>query len=70
MSLAIRLLDFEAAHERHTGAKEDAIRTELDLPVARYYQLLHKTIDTPEAIRHNPMLCARIRQRITRHRRP
>lgn len=56
-----RILDFEARSWPHAGAKEEAIRVELGLSAARYYQLLNAVIDTPAAIRRDPMLSNRVR---------
>ena len=55
-----RILDFERESWRHAGAKQDAIRTEFSLTSARYYQLLNAVIDTPAAVRHDPMLVRRL----------
>ena len=54
------ILDFERQWWRHAGAKEEAIRSQFSLPAARYYQLLNAVIDTPEALRHDPMLVRRL----------
>lgn len=59
-ALQLRILDFEREWWRHAGAKEDAIRTEFSLTAARYYQLLNAVIDTPAAVRHDPMLVRRL----------
>lgn len=61
------ILDFEARWfgaqwRRHTGAKEEAIRADLGLSPARYYQLLGRLIDTTEAQEHDPMLVKRLRR--------
>jgi hypothetical protein len=61
------LLDFEARWwaaqwRRHAGAKEEAVRAELGLSPARYYQLLGRLIDTTEAQEHDPMLVKRLRR--------
>lgn len=55
-------LAFEAEWRRHGGAKEEAIRSEFDLSPARYYQLLGRLIDSPDAIAHDPMLVRRLRR--------
>ena len=55
-----RILAFEKQWWRHVGAKEDAIRSEFGLSVARYYQLLNAVIDLPAAVRHDPMLVRRL----------
>ena len=58
--------DQEDAHEaewrRHVGAKEEAIRADLGMSPARYYQLLGRLIDTAEAQEHDPMLVKRLRR--------
>ncbi len=54
------ILDFERQWWRHVGAKEDAIRAEFGLTAARYYQLLNAVINSPEAVRHDPMLVRRL----------
>ncbi|MDA4894790.1 MULTISPECIES: DUF3263 domain-containing protein [Microbacterium] len=56
------LLAFEARWPRHSGAKEEAIRVELDLPPARYYLLLDRLIDTAPALEHDPLLVRRLRR--------
>jgi hypothetical protein len=56
------ILDFEAEWRRHAGAKEEAIRADLGLSPARYYQLLGRLIDTAEAQQHDPMLVKRLRR--------
>jgi hypothetical protein len=57
-----RILEFERLWWRHAGAKEHAIRTEFGLSAARYYQLLNAVIDTPAAVRHDPMLVRRLQR--------
>ena len=56
------LLAFEAELRRHAGAKEEAIRSELGMSPARYYQLLGRLIDTSDAQAHDPMLVKRLRR--------
>lgn len=56
------ILAFENEWRRHAGAKEEAIRAELDLSPARYYQLLGRLIDTADAQAHDPMLVKRLRR--------
>ncbi|WP_396667910.1 DUF3263 domain-containing protein [Microbacterium sp. R86528] len=61
------ILEFEREWRRHVGAKEEAIRAELALSPARYYQLLGRLIDTVPAQEFDPMLVKRLRrQRDTR----
>lgn len=57
---AERILAFERQWWRHAGAKEAAIRAEFGLSAARYYQVLNAVIDSPAAVRHDPMLVARL----------
>jgi hypothetical protein len=56
------ILAFEAEWRRHAGAKEDAIRAELGLAPARYYQLLGRLLDSAAALEHDPMLIKRLRR--------
>ena len=58
-----QLLTFEARHGAHTGEKGDAIRREFAITPARYYQLLHRAIDTQEAIVLDPILVGHLRRR-------
>jgi hypothetical protein len=62
------LLAFEDRWGKHTGNKEEAIRRELDLTPARYYQLLGRVIDTRQALEAHPQLVNRL-QRIRDERR-
>jgi len=57
-----RILDFERQWWRHAGAKEDAIRSQFGLSTARYYQVLNAVIDSPAAVRHDPMLVRRLQR--------
>lgn len=57
-----RILDFERQWWRHAGAKEEAIRAEFSLSAARYYQLLNAVIDSPDAVRYDPMLVGRLQR--------
>lgn len=54
------LLDFERAHPRHTGAKEEAIIRDLGLKPTRYYKLLHRAAGTLEGLAHDPFAARRI----------
>lgn len=56
------ILDFEAAWTRHAGAKEEAIRADLELAPARYYQLLGRLLETADALEYDPMLVKRLRR--------
>lgn len=54
------VLAFEHEWWRHAGAKEEAIREVFGLSAARYYQLLNVVIDSPDAVKHDPMLVRRL----------
>ncbi|MCP2030172.1 transcription initiation factor TFIIIB Brf1 subunit/transcription initiation factor TFIIB [Okibacterium sp. HSC-33S16] len=56
----IAILEFENRWWQHTGQKEEAIRDAFQLSPTRYYQLLGAVIDTPAALRHDPMLVKRL----------
>lgn len=56
------ILDFEARWHGHSGAKEEALRTELALTPARYYQLLGRLVDSADALAHDPVLVHRLRR--------
>ena len=64
------ILALEAAWPRHTGFKEEAIRTSLGMSPARYYQLLDRLIETEQALEHDPLRVRRLRRirdtRVTR----
>lgn len=70
-----RILDFERNWWTQNGRKERAIRDRFGWSPARYYQLLNRLIDSPEAMGYDPMLvkrlhrlrAARRRQRFARH---
>jgi hypothetical protein len=72
---AREILDFERGWWLGPGPKEREIRKRFRLSPARYYQLLNRLIDSPDALRHDPMLvkrlrrlrAARRRQRFARH---
>jgi len=63
------ILDFERGWWQQEGSKEDAIRSRFRLSSARYYQLLNRLIDSPEALRYDPMLVKRLRRLRTARRR-
>lgn len=56
------ILAFEAEWRRHGGAKEEAIRAQLDMAPARYYQLLGRLIDSGDALAADPLLVGRLRR--------
>lgn len=68
--VARQLLAFEAANTSpRSGQKDDAIRRELGITPARYWQLLLRLIDTQQALDIDPVTTHRLRrlsdQRIT-----
>jgi hypothetical protein len=56
------LLDFEAQWDRPGAAKEEAVRAELAMTPARYYQLLGRLLDTTDAVAYDPLLVHRLRR--------
>jgi hypothetical protein len=61
------ILAFESRPWRDPARKADAIRDELGLSPARYYRLLGALVDSPAALRFDPMLVRRLqRQRDAR----
>jgi hypothetical protein len=66
----LAILEFERRWWQHAGAKEEAIRRELGLRPADYYQLLSRLLDDPAAFAAEPALIDQLRGlRATRHRR-
>jgi hypothetical protein len=62
----MRVLAFERGTWRTAGAKEQAIADTLGIPSTRYYQLLNELIDSPEALKFDPVLVKRLRTQRTR----
>lgn len=60
--LELRVLDFERAWASRLGAKDAAIRAEFSIPAARYYQMLYALIDSPVALRSDPLLVRRLQR--------
>jgi hypothetical protein len=54
------ILAFESQWTRHSASKEESIRDAFSISAARYYQLLNAVIDSPAAVRHDPMLVRRL----------
>jgi Protein of unknown function (DUF3263) len=57
------LLDFERDWAAHQGDKEGAIREHFDFSPARYYQLLSRIVESPEALAYDPLTVRRLRRR-------
>ncbi len=51
------------------GAKEQAIAEVLGITATRYYQLLNELIDSPEALKFDPVLVKRLRAQRARRQR-
>ncbi|OQO92749.1 DUF3263 domain-containing protein [Saccharomonospora piscinae] len=58
----LEVLAFERQWWKYAGAKEQAIRDRFGVSPTRYYQILNKLIDKPEAVRADPMLVKRLRK--------
>ena len=56
------ILAFERAWWRRGGRKEEAIREEFGISATRYYQVLGALIETPAALREDPMLVKRLQR--------
>jgi hypothetical protein len=57
------ILDFERQWWTTTaGPKEPAIRAELDLSSARYYEILNALLDLPAAMDYDPLVIRRRRR--------
>jgi hypothetical protein len=56
------ILDFERDWWKGSLRKERAVRARFGLSPARYYQLLNRLIDRPEALEYDPMLVQRLRR--------
>jgi len=72
MSLSERdraLLAFEREWWRHAGAKDVAVRAQLDLGPEDYYRALSRIVGLDDALAHDALLVRRLRrQRIARQR--
>ena len=57
------LLDFERDWSLHQGCKESAISRRFGFSAARYYQLLTRVLERPEALDYDPLTVRRLRRR-------
>jgi len=62
LELELRVLEFERAWGARPGAKASAIRAEFGVAPARYYQMLSAVLDSPAALRHDPLLVRRLQR--------
>lgn len=60
------VLDIEGRLWHYAGAKEAAIREQLDMSAVRYYQVLNALLDNPSAVAYAPMVVSRLRRLRTR----
>ena len=65
----MRLLAFERGTWRTAGGKEQAIVEVLGISATRYYQLLNELIDSPDALKFDPVLVKRLRAQRARRQR-
>ncbi len=63
------ILDFERSWWTRDGSKEAAIKEELGLSSARYYQLLGGLLKDDDALAYDPLLVRRLRRLRDRRRR-
>jgi hypothetical protein len=63
------ILDFERSWWQMPGPKARAIRARFAMSAARYYQLLSRLIDSPDALALDPLLVRRLRRQRARRRR-
>ncbi|MBI5157678.1 MAG: DUF3263 domain-containing protein [Acidimicrobiia bacterium] len=56
------ILEFEGSWWLYPGPKDRAIREYLDISATRYYQVLRRLIDDPDAERIAPMTVRRLRR--------
>lgn len=60
-TLESAILEMESRRFKYQGAKERAIRSEIQIPVTTYYQHLNVLIDNPVAWAVEPALMRRLR---------
>jgi hypothetical protein len=63
------ILDFERSWWMRDGSKEAAVKEELGLSSARYYQLLGSLLSRDDALAYDPLLVRRLRRLRDRRRR-
>jgi len=64
----LAMLAIERRFYAHAGGKEQAIADELGLTATRYYQLLNRLLDKPEALATDPVTVNRLRRLRARRR--
>ena len=63
------ILDFERSWWTRSGSKSEAIRSQLSISPARYYQLLGALVASADAHGYDPLLVRRLRRLQARRRR-
>lgn len=63
------MLDFERAWWLYPGPKDRAVGEYLGMSATRYYQVLRRLLDEPEAERYDPLTIHRLRRVRERARR-
>lgn len=58
----LAVLDLERQWWKHPGSKDEAVRARFGCSPTRYYQLLDALLDREAALRHDPVLVARLRR--------
>ena len=58
----LHVLAFEARSWQQPARKAEAIRDEFGISATRYYRILGGLIDSPAALRHDPMLVKRLQR--------
>ena len=56
------VLEFESSWWLYPGPKDRAIREYLGMSATRYYQVLRRLVEDPEAMRHDPLTVKRLRK--------
>jgi hypothetical protein len=57
-----RVLEFEAAWWTYPGPKDVVVRDYLAMSSTRYYQVLRRLIDDPEALAYDPLTVKRLQR--------
>jgi uncharacterized protein DUF3263 len=63
------ILEFERTWWKGPRPKHRAIRARFGLSASRYYEVLDRLIDEPDALAHDPMLVKRLRRNRAARRR-
>jgi hypothetical protein len=56
------VLEFESSWWLYPGPKDRAIREYLGMSATRYYQVLRRLVEDPDAMRHDPLTVKRLRK--------